>query len=191
MKIEANGLSRTVVQYAISGLDFTPDPVWLDQDGTFFASIAGWFVVIRDGWSLLSTFLPKRKTKFSNQRSANLAKSLAHKPTGPVAFVHANLFDSETATVRPGSTVVVNGNKIVSVGADGKVNVPAGAQVIDASHKTLMPGLWDMHVHLFANDGILNWLRASRPCATWPTTSINSWRCSTALRMDRKSALAS
>jgi imidazolonepropionase-like amidohydrolase len=42
------------------------------------------------------------------------------------------------------------------VGEDGKVSVPAGAQVIDASNQTLMPGLWDMHVHLQPNDGMLN-----------------------------------
>ncbi|HMK28244.1 MAG TPA: amidohydrolase family protein, partial [Terriglobales bacterium] len=38
----------------------------------------------------------------------------------------------------------------------GKVAIPTGAEVIDATGKTLMPGLWDMHVHLAENDGLLH-----------------------------------
>src|SRR5579863_2865382 len=38
LKIEMAGKSRTVVQYAITGLDFVPAPIWLDPDGTFFAA---------------------------------------------------------------------------------------------------------------------------------------------------------
>jgi imidazolonepropionase-like amidohydrolase len=156
LKVQANGQTRTVVQYAISGLDFTPDPIWLDQDGTFFAGISGWFVVVREGWEASVDELSKAQDEFANSRSAKLAKTLAHEPASSLAFVHANLFDSETATVRPGITVVITGNRIAAVGEDGKVEVPQGAQVIDANHKTLMPGLWDMHVHLQPNDGLLN-----------------------------------
>jgi imidazolonepropionase-like amidohydrolase len=156
LKLESGGHSRTVVQYAITGFDFTPDPIWLDQDGNFFATIAGWFVVVREGWESSVDALTKAQDEYANQRSADLAKMLAHKPSSSLAFVHANLFDSEKAAMRPGTTVVIIGNHIAAVGEDGKVSVPAGAQVIDASNQTLMPGLWDMHVHLQPNDGMLN-----------------------------------
>jgi imidazolonepropionase-like amidohydrolase len=36
------------------------------------------------------------------------------------------------------------------------VKTPAGAEVIDATGKTLLPGLWDMHAHVGDNDGLLN-----------------------------------
>jgi imidazolonepropionase-like amidohydrolase len=156
LKLESGGQSRTVVQYAISGFNFTPDPIWLDQDGNFFATISGWFVVVREGWESSVDALSKAQDDYANQRSATLAKTLAHKPSSSLAFVHANLFDSEKAVMRPGTTVVIAGNKITAVGEDGKIKVPAGAQVIDASNQTLMPGLWDMHVHLQPNDGVLN-----------------------------------
>jgi imidazolonepropionase-like amidohydrolase len=156
LKITANGQSRTVTQYAITGLDFTPSPIWLDQDGTFFATVSAWFAVIREGWEPALDTLNHAQDEFANQRSANLAKTLAHKPTGSLAFVHATLFDTETATVHPSSTVVVTGNKITAVGDDAQVRIPPGTEVIDAAHKTLMPGLWDMHVHLAPNDGLLN-----------------------------------
>jgi imidazolonepropionase-like amidohydrolase len=156
LKIEANGRPRTVVQYAVNGLDFSPSPVWLDQDGTFFAVVSGWFVVVREGWESSVDALTKAQDEFSNRRSATLAKTLAHRPATSLVFVHANLFDAETATVKPASTVVITGNKIVAVGADGKVNIPLNSQVFDATGQTLMPGLWDMHVHLAPNDGMLH-----------------------------------
>jgi cytosine/adenosine deaminase-related metal-dependent hydrolase len=67
------------------------------------------------------------------------------------------MFDSRNASVVPGTTVVVAGGKIVSVGRDGAVAIPPEATVIDASGKTLLPGLWDMHVHFSsAADGLLD-----------------------------------
>jgi hypothetical protein len=50
-----------------------------------------------------------------------------------------------------GQTVVVTGNRVTALGRAGKINIPAGARVIDAAGKFLIPGLWDMHVHLFNN----------------------------------------
>ncbi len=157
LKIEVKGQARNVTQYALSGLDFAPTPIWLDQDGNFFAFIMGsWGSFIREGWEPAADALLKSQEDFDKQRAADLAGRLAHKPAGPVAFLHANLFDSETATTHPRSTVVIRGNRIEAVGEDGKVEIPKGAEVIDASGKMLMPGLWDMHVHLAPNDGLLH-----------------------------------
>jgi imidazolonepropionase-like amidohydrolase len=156
LTISANGQSRTVIQYAISGLDFTPFPIWLDEDGTFFAFASDWFSVAREGWEQAADTLNKAQNEFTNQRAAKLAGALAHKPRTSMAFVHANLFDSETAGTRPNTTVVITGNKIAAVGDDGKVPIPPDAETIDATNKTLLPGLWDMHVHLSPNDGLLH-----------------------------------
>jgi imidazolonepropionase-like amidohydrolase len=156
LKIEANGQSRTVVQYAISGLDFTPTPVWLEQDGAFFASVSPWASVIPEGWESTMDTLLKAQDEIENRRSANLAHTLGHKPAVALAFTHANLFDTETATVRQNITVVVTGNRITAIGADKEITIPKDAEIIDASGKTLMPGLWDMHVHLQPNDGLLH-----------------------------------
>ena len=44
--------------------------------------------------------------------------------------------------------MVVQDGLIAAVGARGSVTVPAGAQVIDGQGKTLIPGLWDCHMHV-------------------------------------------
>src|SRR5205823_2553585 len=156
LKVNAGGQSRTVIQCAITGLDFSPSPVWLDPDGTFFAASFGWITIIREGWESSVDAINKAQGEFEQQRSAELARSLAHTPPGPLVFVHANLFDSEAALTRANQTVVITGNKITAVGPDSLVKVPANAQVIDAAGKTPKPGLWDMHVNLFPRDGLLN-----------------------------------
>jgi imidazolonepropionase-like amidohydrolase len=68
----------------------------------------------------------------------------------------ARLFDPETRTVRPHTTVVVSGNRIQAVGRDGEVPIPPRAEVVNARGKMLLPGLWDMHQHFTDVDGILD-----------------------------------
>ncbi|HEY2914664.1 MAG TPA: amidohydrolase family protein, partial [Candidatus Angelobacter sp.] len=156
LKINANGQSRTVSQYAIDGLGFSPSPFWLDADGKLFASVSSWSSIIQEGWESVVTDLLKEQDKFDNNRSQQLAQTLAHKPKNPLVFVHANVFDSESAQMLPNRTVVIAGNKITAVGADGKVPLPKNAETIDAAGKTLMPSLWDMHVHVQPGDGLLH-----------------------------------
>jgi imidazolonepropionase-like amidohydrolase len=156
LKINANGQSRTVIQYAIQGLGFSPAALWLGPDGKFFASVSTWSSMIQEGWESATADLLKEQDKFENERSANLARTLAHKPQGPLVFTHANLFDAESAQMLPNHTVVITGNRITAVGPDGKVDLPPNAETIDAAGKTLMPGLWDMHVHVQPGDGLLH-----------------------------------
>ena len=156
LKLNANGQSRTVVQYAINGLGFSPVPLWLEQDGKFFAFVSTWNSIIPEGWESAVTDLLKEQDKFDNERANKLAQTLAHKPKASLVFMHANLFDSESAQMLPNHTVVITGNRITAVGADGQVSLPKNAETIDATGKTLMPGLWDMHVHVAPGDGLLH-----------------------------------
>jgi imidazolonepropionase-like amidohydrolase len=155
LKIEMAGKSRTVVQYAITGLDFVPAPIWLDPDGTFFAAASSWLSIIPEGWESATDALIKAQDEFEQKRTAALATTLAQK--SPILlFMHANLFDSETATLRKNVSVLIVGNKITRV--DERILLPPRrhVMVIDATNQTLVPGLWDMHVHLAPNDGLLH-----------------------------------
>jgi hypothetical protein len=73
-----------------------------------------------------------------------------------VAIEHVRLFDSEQATMREDQTVVVQGDRIAMLGPSAAISVPKDAEIIDGRGKTLLPGLFDMHAHLQALDGILN-----------------------------------
>jgi Amidohydrolase family len=147
--------TRRVFAYEIAGLGFTPDFIWLDEDNSFFASVNNWFSIIREGWESSVPLLLKKQDELEAGRTIRLARTLTRKPTTPLAFTNANLFDAETGKTLPNMSVVVEGNRIKAVGKNGIVNVPQHAEIIDAHGKTLMPGLWDMHVHIFPNNGLM------------------------------------
>jgi hypothetical protein len=148
--------TRRVISYEVTGLGFTPSTIWLDEDGSFFASVSAWLSVVREGWEASLPTLLRKQDELEAGRTARLAHALTRRPTTPLAFTNANLFDSETGRTIPHTTVVVEGNRVKAVGRDGKVSVPKNAEVLDARGRTLMPGLWDMHVHLSPNDGLMH-----------------------------------
>ena len=63
-------------------------------------------------------------------------------------LIHAGrLIDGRSDTVRTSVTIVVDGDRIVSI-SDGFATPSTGDPVIDLKASTVMPGLMDMHVHL-------------------------------------------
>jgi len=70
-----------------------------------------------------------------------------HGQDGVKAFVGARLIPIAGPEIERG-TVVIDGTRIVAVGPVDEVNIPAGAERIDASGKVIMPGLVDTHNHI-------------------------------------------
>ena len=68
----------------------------------------------------------------------------AQEPT--LTLAGATLVDA--AGPRPGMTIVIRADRIDSVGPAGSVPAPPGSRVVDANGRFLIPGLWDMHVHV-------------------------------------------
>jgi imidazolonepropionase-like amidohydrolase len=153
---EAGGHKRAVELYRFSGLGFSPFYIWFDaRTKALFDSDGGWMQIVEQGWEGV---LPKLHDLQEAQVKASekeLAQRLAHHPA-VLAIHNARLFDPESLQVTPGTTVVVAGDRIQAVGADGQVEIPAGAEVIDAGGKMMLPGMWDMHTHLSSLDGLFH-----------------------------------
>ena len=64
------------------------------------------------------------------------------------AIVGGQLVDGNEGPPVHKSVVLIQGKKILAVGREGELQIPAGAKIIDAHGMTVMPGLIDMHVHL-------------------------------------------
>ena len=64
------------------------------------------------------------------------------------AITHVAVIDVIRGAVEPDRTIVVTGNVISWVGASADLHAPDGVRLIDAHGQFLIPGLWDMHVHL-------------------------------------------
>ena len=70
----------------------------------------------------------------------------------PLVFTHVTVIDATGAAPQPDMAVVISGNRIVELDKSGKVNIPTNARIVDAKGKYMIPGLWDMHVHIFSYD---------------------------------------
>jgi len=70
-------------------------------------------------------------------------KDIAQSPR--LAISHVNVIDVVDGRILPNSTVTIGGDSIISVVTAGAP--PAGARVVEARDKFLIPGLWDMHAH--------------------------------------------
>jgi imidazolonepropionase-like amidohydrolase len=71
-----------------------------------------------------------------------------------LTLMHANVVDVVSGTVHPNQMLVIKGNRIIQVGPFTKVRPQVG-RVVDATGQYLIPGLWDMHTHLYF-DGTAN-----------------------------------
>lgn len=156
LDVASGAKKKRVTLYEVAGLNFSPDYLWLDDQQQFFAAGGGWSIVISEGWESTGDTLKTALEKVHADRSLELAKQLIHHPAGEIVFAHANVFDAGSATIVKDQDVAISGNKIISVDAVGKTTHSKDAQVIDATGKTLLPGLWDMHAHVGDDDGLLN-----------------------------------
>jgi len=136
---------RTVTAYAIMGLSNTPIPIWMDESGKFFG-LVGSLSWIRSGFEAQEPMLHKIQDDALAKRSPAIVKSLLKTPSGPVAFTHVRAFLAGDHFAED-QTVVVDRGVITQAGAAGQVVAPPGAQIIDGKGKTLVPGLWDAHMH--------------------------------------------
>jgi imidazolonepropionase-like amidohydrolase len=150
--VALDGRSEHVRLVVMEVPTFAPYLVWLDARGELFASDAAWLTTVRAGAESALPVLRSLERQVLARRSEAVARRLTTPRTGPLVIRNGNLFDSETATIRSGMTVVVEGERIAAVGAEGTVPVPAGATIIDATGKTVLAGLWDMHGHIDASN---------------------------------------
>src|ERR1700704_4666212 len=83
--------------------------------------------------------------------SSTLATAQTPSPDHWVAIRAGRLFDTKSAKLVSNQVVLIHGDRISEVGPAERVKVPAGAEVVDLSHATVLPGLIDAHTHVFGN----------------------------------------
>jgi imidazolonepropionase-like amidohydrolase len=74
--------------------------------------------------------------------------------TAPLAFQGVAVVDVQGGRLLLDQTVVVTGNRIQTLGSTRDVRLPRAARVVDGRGKYLIPGLWDMHAHVWATPQI-------------------------------------
>ena len=138
--------------------------------GIVHVLVNGTFVV--RGEQLVKGVAPGRAV-----RGSDASRSASGLGQPSLAFTHVTVIDGTSSTPRRDQTVVVRGNRIVSVSPSRSARIPAGARIVNGRGKFLIPGLWDMHVHTAVIGGgevlslyVANGVTGVRDMAgDWPT----------------------
>ena len=143
--ILVHGKAVTLQRYIVRNLMFGDEVVWTTLDGDLVAAMT--FAGGLPMEALRTDILPALDQLYKLGVAQQIKTRFDAAPirTGDYAIVHANLIDGIHATPTPNATVVVKNGRIASVGQNLKL--PAGLVTIDAKGQTLLPGLWEMHIH--------------------------------------------
>ncbi|HLV88943.1 MAG TPA: hypothetical protein VKV39_18295 [Candidatus Sulfotelmatobacter sp.] len=100
----------------------------------------------------------------------------------PVAITHVTIIDVTGGPSQPNMTVIVSGDRVAEMGKSSAVQTPRDAQVVDATGKFLIPGLWDMHVHWSDTDYLPLFLAngVTGVRIMWGTPIHQQWRAQSA-----------
>ena len=154
--VEANGKKMTATLYQIDGLDFSPTYLWMDDQRNAFAAVQGSSGLIRAGFEGTFGTLQNVQEEVESARAGSLARQFIHHPSGDLVIKNVSVFDAVAAKTMPAQRVTVRGERIASVEPERGQSAAPGAQVIDGAGKMLLPGLWDMHQHLSADNAFLD-----------------------------------
>ncbi|MEK6325324.1 MAG: amidohydrolase family protein [Acidobacteriota bacterium] len=107
-----------------------------------------------------------------------LAHPKQNRQPRPLMFTHVTVIDATGAPANSDMTVMIFGDRITELGKTREVRLPKDAQVVDATGKFLIPGLWDMHVHWYLKNYlplfIANGVTGVR--IMWGLQLHNQWR---------------
>ena len=152
---EAIRLGTGVVQldrYAIDGVVWGRETVWLDERGALAAAItrAGGlsFEAVREDLEPALVDFVQRATR---DRIADLEAITQRTPllkSGNYAMMGATIVDGTGGPAIPDGVIVVRDGRIAAVGKRASVAIPAGTPAVPVDGKTIIPGLWDMHTHV-------------------------------------------
>jgi imidazolonepropionase-like amidohydrolase len=139
---------KTVQLAFLRGILASPQPVWLDENKGYFGDI-GNLSVVPEGFEVsIKTLRAAQEVATAAEVKAIAARFLTPAAKAPVLFDNVQLFDADKGAFVANRSVLARDGKIAEIGAAGMIKAPAGARTIDGRGKTLVPGIWDSHMHI-------------------------------------------
>ncbi len=139
----------------IRGVLAAPVPVWLDENKRYFADIGGISVLPAGYESAAKAMRDAQEAATAAELKAVAARFLTRGARAPALFENVRLFDSERGLFVENQSVLISDGRIAAVGPLAAMSVPAGTRTIDGRGKTLVPGIWDAHMHIGNDWGVL------------------------------------
>ena len=151
-EISVGGEKETI--WALWGLDLSPDFVLADSAGRWRGSISSGYVVVPERMSAEAEALGRLAADLESELLAGLTKRLSHRWNRPVQLRNVRVLDPASGALSAPTTVVTFGGRITAVAPD--LPPPDSGVVIEGEGGTLVPGLFDLHVHYGAWEGPLH-----------------------------------
>ena len=140
-------IKKKVDLWTVTGINNSPIPIWTDANGKFFGLTVG-IAWLPEAYAGEQARMEEAQAKAIAAQAPLLYKELVTTPAFPVAFTHVRVFDAEHREFLADQTVIVSNGKITAQGSAAATRAPGGARIIDGRGKTLLPGLWDCHMHV-------------------------------------------
>ncbi|MDH4288951.1 MAG: amidohydrolase family protein [Aquincola sp.] len=143
-----------LVLVALTGADTTPWYLWHTEDDEHRLFAVTWpgFAVIAKGYESAIDTLVTRVTQAQDEWLVAMQKRTARPLPGLTLIRGVRWFDAPAARMRGPSDVFLRDGRIAAVAAPGALDAKPD-QVIDGGGRSLLPGLFDMHVHAWGGDG--------------------------------------
>lgn len=139
--------------YALSGLGMTPEYLWLTDELRYIGFASSWSSMVLQGWEAAIPTL-KTETEAMEQRFySDLSKQAMEKAPSLLRVHNVRVLDVATGTLSPPTEIWIKHGRFMA----RPCSLSMGEhQSLDAKGAVMMPGLWDMHSHLFDSSAILN-----------------------------------
>ncbi|HLI93991.1 MAG TPA: hypothetical protein VKU83_10290 [Puia sp.] len=146
-------------RFVISGLIWGNELVWTDPQGNLICLITNdaegdKLEMMLDRYEFFLPYLIGRAASYGMELFADEMKGEdkhanagALGQPGTLAIVGGNMIDVATGQTTTNATILIHNGRITKAGPSAGIPVPAGAKVIHAEGKIILPGLWDMHAH--------------------------------------------
>lgn len=149
--ISVGGKATRLTRYTVANVLFGKEILWLDADNRLAAlmTFAGGLPAeaVRTEYESALPELFRLGVAEEMRTISAIERKERPEKTGTFAIVGATLIDGTGTAPVADSTVLVRDGKIIAAGPRGQTSIPRSVPIVDAAGKTLLPGLWEMHIH--------------------------------------------
>jgi imidazolonepropionase-like amidohydrolase len=151
-KYSIDGRTVELHKLSVRGLIWGMESLWFDAQDHLIALVSvdaemDHFEAVADGYEEALTKFIASAARDGMANLAQVASGFSAKSSSLTAIVGGRLIDGTGKPAIENAVVVLKDGKISAAGPAASTPVPAGAQIIDAKGKSVLPGLWEMHAH--------------------------------------------
>jgi hypothetical protein len=139
-------LGRTLFRYDLAAAKAAEDA---EKQKAAKEAAAGGGTAATDESKAKTEEAARKKPAYEATATEVIVEARRAKPTGTVVLRGARILTMNGAEVIENGDILIRDNRIEAVGRRGQVTIPSGTRTIDVSGKTIMPGLVDVHAHIW------------------------------------------